>query len=143
MVRSLRIGVTAAAVLLAVSACGSSSPKVSTGAPSMIDSPTPTATATDTGGSGTSNGSGDFCTAFDSTDMAALAQSKNPQDVMKAWDKATADAPSEIHADMKVIDDYLHAVLNHDVQGMQTTSQQLSQAATHLGVYAAQHCNKN
>ena len=134
---SVGMGLAAAALLVSVSACGSSGSPSSSGTPTGTSS-SPTPTMSSSGIPAALNG---FCGVFKQIDLAAIQQSRNVNDVAAAWDKATADAPGEIRGDMQVIDDYIHAAVNHDLQTMQVDAPKLSAAAAHLGVYSASHCS--
>jgi hypothetical protein len=79
-----------------------------------------------------------FCKDFNSSDLSSLGSSSDPSQAIAIWDKLAADAPAEIKDDVQAVDDYLHAAVSGNLNGVDT--QKLSTAAQHLGTYYATHC---
>ena len=79
-----------------------------------------------------------FCKDFSSADLSSLGSSNDPSSAVALWDKLTADAPDEIKNDVKAVDDYLHAAVSGNINGVDV--QKLSTAAQHIGTYVAGHC---
>jgi hypothetical protein len=92
----------------------------------------------------TGGGSSDFCLKANADALAAL-HNKNYSNInatVTAWDAILADSPSAIHADVKVIDDFLHDVQSNNYAAIADASraQDYAKAGTDIAAYAATNC---
>jgi len=82
-----------------------------------------------------------FCAGYTPLALSGLSSTSNFNDLVNAWDKYAASAPSAIKNQVQDVDKYLRDYQNKDYSSLTNEAQSIGDDVEEIGAYIATHCH--